>query len=430
MAEKSIKQVGIRQRDGSLGTDYEIGFDFIDIVDTDRENATNYSLKDFLNNYIEFQENSYVNVFTKIEPKNSHVGIWFDTGHTNQEFPEFSTVTFNGNGGTWTWGVINDTEEQTIKYLDKFVGPVPRDIKKENRVFLGWYVDEIDAWTKVEDVLTYPIQNNITFVAQWAKLELSAENDFLTTRGKTLTIPVTTSFVAETEGIATLDLNVDLTSEIKVTIDSNIGYAISRQGDSNVYDVDITIPQTANAGDIIHASLMVYDQKIDFNITIEKQQVCLVTKPIRMASGFSNIILSHNGIQYPNIDTDLIKMGDNLTGRINLNSNTFYVYPGRMNAYGYGDINDLITISNFTDWNSGEIGSSTVPVIVQSDGTFSMFQYQKYITSTYSFDPMNLGAVNFTITLNTSRIPMIDAEIVQEVKNNIGNIAFAVPAEY
>lgn len=269
MAEKNVRRVAVRQRNGTLGDDYQLGLDFANVIDSDREKATGYTLKEFFDNYIDFQSNSYNNVFAENKPVNKHVGIWFDTGHNNQEFPTFKSVTFNGNGGTWTWGVVNETDSQTIEFLDTFRGSVPQDITKPNKIFLGWYVDEIDIWSRVDDILNYSIVDGMEFVAQWADATISAEQGKTATKGATVTIPINLEFIPEDPKMFLPDLNLDLSSDINITIDQNIGYTLSRQSNT-LYNLIVSIPQTANTGDIFNIGIKLFDKETSSSVTVSE----------------------------------------------------------------------------------------------------------------------------------------------------------------
>lgn len=433
MAEKSIRSVGIRQRNSTLGEDYQMGFDFSDVIDSERENATNYTLKDFFDNYIDFQSNSYNNVITDVTPVNKHVGIWFDTGHTNQEFPKFSYVTFDGNGGVWTYGLIYDTDFQVIQYKDKFTGPVPQNIAKKDRFFLGWYVDEIHVWSKVEDILSYPVHDGTVFYAQWAKLEVSADTDISTTKGKTITIPVTASFVAETEGITVPDLNIDLTDKIKLEIDSNIGYSVEKQNDTT-YNVVVTIPQTVSGGETIEATLVVYDQKIDFNIFIENTFQLLVTKSVSQVDNEYGIVLNVPAplpLQaldvYPNINNpEWLKVGNGIHGTIYLNNLDFYESTSsRAPTWPGSSVSSLPVVKFDSSKYKLALDTGNASIVFFSDSYYSLAEYQKYIQTTIWQE--SDGVLRYSVQFVSSRINMIDDMITQFLQKNIDNIAFAIP---
>ena len=70
-----VKQVREKQEDGSMGSPYDIGSSFGNIVD----DATGYSLAQFFENYMSFMQNTTFVYSGKTTPKNSHIGIWIDT---------------------------------------------------------------------------------------------------------------------------------------------------------------------------------------------------------------------------------------------------------------------------------------------------------------------------------------------------------------
>lgn len=77
-----VKQVSVKQDNGSLGSAYKIGAGFSDIVDTRADNG-NYTLEQFFDNYISFMKNTtFVYTGTTV-PTNTHVGIWIDTSVNN-----------------------------------------------------------------------------------------------------------------------------------------------------------------------------------------------------------------------------------------------------------------------------------------------------------------------------------------------------------
>lgn len=85
MARKNlVKQISVKQDDNTLGTFYDFGASFADIVDT-RIGMGNFSLEQFFDNYMSFmKENAFV--FVGIDqPTNKHISLWIDTGHTNHD---------------------------------------------------------------------------------------------------------------------------------------------------------------------------------------------------------------------------------------------------------------------------------------------------------------------------------------------------------
>lgn len=79
-----VKEVAVKQDDGTLGSYQKLGGTFREIID-DRNNKGNFTLEQFFDNYLDFMQNTTF-VYTGIDkPANTHVGIWIDTSKTNQE---------------------------------------------------------------------------------------------------------------------------------------------------------------------------------------------------------------------------------------------------------------------------------------------------------------------------------------------------------
>lgn len=79
-----VKEVAIKQNDGTLGSYYKIGGSFSEIVDT-RTGKGNYSLAQFFDNYLNFMKNTTFVYAGVDKPANTHIGLWLDTGHSNQD---------------------------------------------------------------------------------------------------------------------------------------------------------------------------------------------------------------------------------------------------------------------------------------------------------------------------------------------------------
>lgn len=85
MAEKKlVKQVAIKQDNGSMGTPYKVGASFEEIID-ERKGKGNYTLAQFFDNYLEFMKNTTFVYEGPTKPENQHIGIWIDTSKTNQD---------------------------------------------------------------------------------------------------------------------------------------------------------------------------------------------------------------------------------------------------------------------------------------------------------------------------------------------------------
>lgn len=85
MAEVSlVKEVAVKQSDGTMGSYYKIGSNFSEIIDARREKG-NYTLEQFFDNYMDFIQNTTFIYAGIEEPLNPHIGIWLDTGHTNHD---------------------------------------------------------------------------------------------------------------------------------------------------------------------------------------------------------------------------------------------------------------------------------------------------------------------------------------------------------
>lgn len=79
-----VKTVATKQEDGTLGNDYKFGVSFNEVVD-DRPGKTSYSLAQFFDNYISYMKSTYFVYRGTDTPKNQKIGLWIDTGHSNQD---------------------------------------------------------------------------------------------------------------------------------------------------------------------------------------------------------------------------------------------------------------------------------------------------------------------------------------------------------
>lgn len=88
MANKElVRSVAIKQQDGSLGGEAELGSTFNGIVDVigSRIGATGYSLAQFFDSYQAFMTANPFTYVGPIKPTNTHIALWIDTSVTNQD---------------------------------------------------------------------------------------------------------------------------------------------------------------------------------------------------------------------------------------------------------------------------------------------------------------------------------------------------------
>lgn len=78
-----VRQVAVKQDNGKLGDKQAIGALFTDVVDDVRDGATQYSLAQFLDNYMDFMESYPFTYMGDTEPTNPNVKIWIDTSSSN-----------------------------------------------------------------------------------------------------------------------------------------------------------------------------------------------------------------------------------------------------------------------------------------------------------------------------------------------------------
>ena len=88
MAQEStqtiIRKGAVKSPTGSLTRRRNIGASFSDILDVDRDSATNISLDMFFDNVMAFFNEAPFIYYGRTEPTNSHVMIWVDTSTDNQ----------------------------------------------------------------------------------------------------------------------------------------------------------------------------------------------------------------------------------------------------------------------------------------------------------------------------------------------------------
>lgn len=83
MANRTVlKNVSIKQDDGSLSTPTPIGATFMDVIDS-RPGFGQYSLAQFFDNYMDFMKNTTFVYRGENKPQNKHIGIWLDTSVDN-----------------------------------------------------------------------------------------------------------------------------------------------------------------------------------------------------------------------------------------------------------------------------------------------------------------------------------------------------------
>lgn len=76
MAEKNVvNQVVYKNDKGELVGYTDVGARFDGVVDSE----SNYSLKQFYDNYVDFMKNACFMYAGNTQPKNSHVLLWIDT---------------------------------------------------------------------------------------------------------------------------------------------------------------------------------------------------------------------------------------------------------------------------------------------------------------------------------------------------------------
>lgn len=76
MAEKNVVNQVVYKNEKSELVDYtDVGARFDDIVDSE----SNYSLKQFYDNYVDFMKNTRFVYAGNTQPKNNHVLLWIDT---------------------------------------------------------------------------------------------------------------------------------------------------------------------------------------------------------------------------------------------------------------------------------------------------------------------------------------------------------------
>ncbi len=78
-----LKDVSVKQDTGEMNGPYPVGVTFDNVVDSNRSKG-NYSLRKFFDNYIDYMTTADFIYCGAEEPQNSHVKIWIDTAHSNQ----------------------------------------------------------------------------------------------------------------------------------------------------------------------------------------------------------------------------------------------------------------------------------------------------------------------------------------------------------
>lgn len=83
MAEATVvREVYVKQEDGSISSPHAIGSSFQNIID-DRPGQDGYTLAQFFDNYKDFMRNTTFVYTGPVKPTNTHVGIWIDTSSSN-----------------------------------------------------------------------------------------------------------------------------------------------------------------------------------------------------------------------------------------------------------------------------------------------------------------------------------------------------------
>lgn len=76
-----VKKVAIKNEQGTIGTPYNIGADFADVVDS-RSNKGNYSLQQFFDNYLDYMTNADFIYYGVSKPTNPKIRLWINTSET------------------------------------------------------------------------------------------------------------------------------------------------------------------------------------------------------------------------------------------------------------------------------------------------------------------------------------------------------------
>lgn len=80
-----VKTVAVKNEEGTLGNDYKFGTTFEEVIDG-RASKGGYSLAQFFDNYMDFMNNSFFVYRGENEVTNTKMGVWIDTGETQNIF--------------------------------------------------------------------------------------------------------------------------------------------------------------------------------------------------------------------------------------------------------------------------------------------------------------------------------------------------------
>lgn len=72
----TVRKIAIKQKDGSIGSDYNIGATFANVMDSERAGATGYTLDQFFDSYMKMVKEVPFIYTGDDEPTNSHVLFW------------------------------------------------------------------------------------------------------------------------------------------------------------------------------------------------------------------------------------------------------------------------------------------------------------------------------------------------------------------
>ena len=87
MATKSVvKQVAIKQETGELGSPVDFAVDFENVINFTSGSANKETLADFYKSYISFMENTPFIYYGDSAPENTHIKLWIDTEHPQNDF--------------------------------------------------------------------------------------------------------------------------------------------------------------------------------------------------------------------------------------------------------------------------------------------------------------------------------------------------------
>jgi hypothetical protein len=82
-----VKEVAVKEEDGTFSTPLSWGVSFQDVADVSRTGATQWTLAQMMDSYLDFlKTNNFIAYGTDV-PTNSHVRLWIDTAHDNQNNP-------------------------------------------------------------------------------------------------------------------------------------------------------------------------------------------------------------------------------------------------------------------------------------------------------------------------------------------------------